>query len=644
MAIWSDCCTFIISLSVLTYFVPTSYCTVVFYDHELTNDSSPCDRHCQLLDAVDTALLEGFRLYHPVMWISAELDSAEQDIRDAVEYGCQSYIVVSQQVMQFFDLKLVIKETTLQRMRDRNFLILDVTENLFDADSWTTKEAFKFYPNLWLLSPRENGSHEFYTQDYSNSYVNELQLATTWNSSSAHSALADILFHDKLYDLQGRTIPMGVAEYAPYCMTTNVGAGNGNADAFNSTAPKELYVEGLEGSQIVEFCHNRNCNIKLWPYGPSDWGDIFENGSGYGEIYSTYMKETEFATCCLYYNWYLHLLDGSQYVAKSTITVLVPGAKVLPTSLTLIYPFENTLWMAIVFMLVLMTAVHHMITALDPNSPQPPFDKSIFDIISIYLDQGVFPNSHSSAYRFLVSFILLSGVVLSNSYTSGFASVLTIPRYGKSIETIHDFVQTPYRWGAPAIAWVLSLFGADSHDIQTVVRKFDMTPDEEQLYRRSLSGTYGLGVELLNGGNFAFGSFIREDNVRTFEILKQELYYTYTIGYAQRGWPLMEYYNKFNLESIQHGFLIYWEGRTARKWLNNRIQQALMEISAGRNEGEELAPLTVQYIVGPLWVLAFGLSAAFGMFVCEIGWKKLTGLWRKITLKRANRRLFDFVS
>lgn len=71
-------------------------------------------------------------------------------------------------------------------------------------------------------------------------------------------------------------------------------------------------------------------------------------------------------------------------------------------------------------------------------------------------------SSHSSAYRFLVSFILLSGVVLSNSYTSGFASVLTIPRYGKSIETIHDFVQTPYRWGAPAIAWVLSLFGADS--------------------------------------------------------------------------------------------------------------------------------------------------------------------------------------
>lgn len=134
---------FIISLSVLTYFVPTSYCTVVFYDHELTIGSSPCDRHCQLLDAVDTALLEGFRQYHPVMWISAGLDSAEQDIRDAVEYGCQSYIVVSQQVMQFFDLKLIIKETTMQRMRDRNFLILDVAENLFDADSWITKEAFK---------------------------------------------------------------------------------------------------------------------------------------------------------------------------------------------------------------------------------------------------------------------------------------------------------------------------------------------------------------------------------------------------------------------------------------------------------------------------------------------------------------------
>lgn len=58
--------------------------------------------------------------------------------------------------------------------------------------------------------------------------------------------------------------------------------------------------------------------------------------------------------------------------------------------------------------------------------------------------------------------MLLSGVVLSNSYAGGLASVLTIPRYEKSLETIHDFAQSPYRWGDPAIAWILSLVDAET--------------------------------------------------------------------------------------------------------------------------------------------------------------------------------------
>lgn len=67
----------------------------------------------------------------------------------------------------------------------------------------------------------------------------------------------------------------------------------------------------------------------------------------------------------------------------------------------------------------------------------------------------------TSSYRILISFMLLSGVVLSNSYAGGL-SVLTIPRYEKSLETIHDFAQSPYRWGDPAIAWILSLVDAET--------------------------------------------------------------------------------------------------------------------------------------------------------------------------------------
>ncbi|XP_055527735.1 uncharacterized protein LOC129720297 [Wyeomyia smithii] len=299
-------------------------------------------------------------------------------------------------------------------------------------------------------------------------------------------------FYNKLYDLQGRNVTIGVVDYAPYCVTTKAETNQGNVDAFNSSLSKELFVRGTEGSLIVEFCKMRNCNIRLSP----------SNGSFH---------------LLFFYTWHHHFLDSSQYIAKSSVTLMVPRAKLLPMSLTIIYPFDYWVWVSIFIMLAVMTAIHHLITSLNfkhgNKSAQPPIEKSIFDMISIYLDQGIFPNSVSSSYRWLIAFVLISGVVLSNSYSRGLASVLTIPKYGKSIETIHNFVQTTFRWGDPSYTWILSLIGADSYDIQQVVKQFDEVPDEQELYQRSLAGDYGVGVELLNSGNYAFGSYIRDDNL-----------------------------------------------------------------------------------------------------------------------------------
>ncbi|XP_053686084.1 uncharacterized protein LOC128735624 [Sabethes cyaneus] len=613
----------LLQLLVTSYFSGDNFCTVIYYDRMLKNVQQECDQYCSFLTALEFALAGMKSEQNPIMWIVAQSGEEVTHLKCAIEHGCQSYIVVTKDILYFLKLKLELKEITTQRIRDKNFLIYCENNTMLDS-SEITNEALKFYPNLWFLVQNENNDYDFYTQNYSITRMENVELSDSYDIIEKSFANGGNLFYDKLYNLQGRTVTMGVADYAPYCVTTKTDVNEGNADAFNSSLTKELFVRGTEGTLIVEFCKIRNCNIRLWPYGPSDWGDIYPNGSGYGEIFSTYSKQTEFSICCLYYNWFLHLLDGSQYIAKSTITVMVPGAKLLPMSLTVIYPFASTVWLSIFIMLVVMTAVHHFITSLnlkhDDKSVQPPIEKSIFDMISIYLDQGIFPNSVSSSYRWLISFILLSGVVLSNSYSSGLASVLTVPKYGKSIETIHDFVQTPYRWGAPAIAWVLSLYGADSHDIQQVVEKFDMLPDEEELYRRSLAGDYGVGVELLNGGNYAYGSFIRENNVRSFDILKEELYFTYTIGYSQRGWPLMEYFNKFNLEAIQHGFIIFWETQAIRNFTTFHIEQALLEIAKGHQEKDELRPLSIKHALGSLWILMIGSTAATVVFLGELTW------------------------
>ncbi|XP_039442686.1 glutamate receptor ionotropic, delta-2-like [Culex pipiens pallens] len=446
------------------------------------------------------------------------------------------------------------------------------------------------------------------------------------------------LFHDKTFDLGGRTIRTGVIDYIPYCSTSYVGANQGNADAFNSTTRKELQIDGLDGSLIVEFCKLRNCNLKLWPFGPDKWGNIYENGTGEGMMYSPYAKETEFAICCLYYSWVSNYLDFSKSIAFSSVLIMVPRAKLLPTIFTPLYPFNPTLWLVVFITLVIMTVVHHGITTLNLKGKKPPVEKSIFDIISVYLDQGIFPNTTTSSYRILISFMLLSGVVLSNSYAGGLASVLTIPRYEKSLETIHDFVQSPYRWGAPAIAWILSLVDAESIDLKTVVHKFDIIPDVEDLHERLSKADFGIGIELLNSQKLTVGPYIREDNVHSLEMLKQLLYYDYTGAVSQRGWPLMEPFDNFVLEAIQHGLVIHWEEAMLRKYQTTRMEAALDPANSRTQQDDTVQALTVEHILGPIFILLVGTTLATGIFILEVLWHSLGLCLERWHLRRCETR------
>lgn len=44
-------------------------------------------------------------------------------------------------------------------------------------------------------------------------------------------------------------------------------------------------------------------------------------------------------------------------------------------------------------------------------------------------------------------------------------------------------------------------------------------------------------------------------------MLKEDLYFEYTNGYAIRGWPLMGHFDKIIMEIIQHGIFHHWESQ-----------------------------------------------------------------------------------
>lgn len=52
------------------------------------------------------------------------------------------------------------------------------------------------------------------------------------------------------------------------------------------------------------------------------------------------------------------------------------------------------------------------------------------------------------------------GLIISNSYSGGLASVLTVPKYEPSVDTIHQFAERNLTWGTPSVAWVFTLYEA----------------------------------------------------------------------------------------------------------------------------------------------------------------------------------------
>lgn len=53
--------------------------------------------------------------------------------------------------------------------------------------------------------------------------------------------------------------------------------------------------------------------------------------------------------------------------------------------------------------------------------------------------------------------MLLAGLILDNAYGGGLASVFTVPKYEKSIDTVQDIVDRRLDWGATHDAWLFSL-------------------------------------------------------------------------------------------------------------------------------------------------------------------------------------------
>ncbi|XP_055847718.1 uncharacterized protein LOC129913189 [Episyrphus balteatus] len=547
-----------------------------------------------------------------------------------VDLGIQGYISILPSVVEFLQARSYATEHSVLRLKDKFYLFL--SEDDASPKDVLAQEILKLYPHHLLVSARKCPDLlELWTQKYVGIEDNfdAVYLDTYFVENRSFARNVD-LYPNKLVNMLGRTMAVASVTYFPYVISYFGPENYGDVDCIDPSLPnRSIIYRGSEANIVLTFCELRNCTVKVMPFGKDNWGGIYDNGSSNGMIGYVYRKEAELGIGC-YYNWYDEIFETSIAVARSAVTILGPAPSLYPPYMTNILPFGKLIWSLIILSIIVSSVVMHVIKVFSfkmehkDSQIQPEFKHvssyvlTLFQMVAIFFQQS-FSQSKLDRFaaRFFLSTLLLAGITLENTYSGQLKSLLTIPLFTDPVDTIKKFSATTWKWGAPAPAWVMTIWDSDIPYEWIMARKFEIR-NYGDLKNATYNGEYGLGVERLHGGGFTFGDYIVEGALYQMILTKNDLFFDWTRAFAIRGWPFMDDFNTHILWCFEHGLYKYWEAKYTNIYLDKLTQEKLRFLDAGHTQKFPPATLSIANISGPLIALILGYIFGLLVFFLEI--------------------------
>ncbi|XP_058056335.1 uncharacterized protein LOC131207726, partial [Anopheles bellator] len=217
----------------------------------------------------------------------------------------------------------------------------------------------------------------------------------------------------------------------------------------------------------------------------------------------------------------------------------------------------------------------------------------------------------------LLAFLLFGGFMISNSYAGALSSIMTIPRYEKTIDTTADVASSGLKLVGGTILWVTSLDMSEQpilvsirnnfrvHDVDTLAR-FVHT-------RRDL----GFMLERMQYGSYALESFMDVNASRLVQPLKEDLFWELVISACSKTWPLMGAYEDMILRVHQAGIQRYWELESVIRHMGLEIQRNIA-MARAKDIDSNPVKLSMAHFLGVFFILFAGLMLAIITCVLEI--------------------------
>uniref|UniRef100_A0AAG5CT27 Ionotropic glutamate receptor C-terminal domain-containing protein n=1 Tax=Anopheles atroparvus TaxID=41427 RepID=A0AAG5CT27_ANOAO len=221
----------------------------------------------------------------------------------------------------------------------------------------------------------------------------------------------------------------------------------------------------------------------------------------------------------------------------------------------------------------------------------------------------------------LIGSLLLFGLMIGNAYSGGLSSVMTVPRYEKSIDTVQELADRNLRWGSTHDAWIFSIQLATQPTIVKLLRSF-ITAPKEVLHKNAVERNMAYSIERLPYGHYAIGEYITDAVSGNFEIMLEDIYWENCVAMATKTWPLMDELDELTLVIFQSGIQRFWENKVVSKFADNKVQHA---IATSRHFGNP-GPIALQpsHLLGAFFLLASGLGLGLVCFACELLWHRLS--------------------
>ncbi|KNC22703.1 hypothetical protein FF38_01655 [Lucilia cuprina] len=436
------------------------------------------------------------------------------------------------------------------------------------------------------------------------------------------------LLSAKLRNLQGRPLVMGAFDYRPF-VAVDFKLLPQYYDHAADNPSHLVHVDGAEIRITHIFCELYNCTVEFDTTEKQEWGLAFKNYSGYGLIGNIIDGKIEMAMQAMYLvcsDYYA--VDATAYIGRSGATCLVPAASLQASWYLPLRPFKFTLWLGVLACLFLEALSLFLARKFEQNLIHKKetwwscLEFGYTTTLKIFINQSSDYLVHSHTLRTVLFCCYTMDIILTSVYGGGLSSVLTLPTFGETADSVEKMVKYNLSWMGSSYAWLETIAeeAEENSFYKSLIDNFILDSMDEM---RSKAKTLNVGfiLERMAFGHFGGGDYITPEALQRLKLMVDDIYNQFTVAMVSRLWVHLPKFNDLCLRWHSSGLDKFWEWKSTAKYLNINEQN---QVAASKHLNIDLGPvkLNIQNFAGSIVLWIVGMLMSIGTFVVELVWFK----------------------